>query len=307
MAIKTAATTSGVASQPSTAIPINWRVGLAIAVTVFTWASAFAGIQVGLQAYSPQSVALLRYIVASFALLLYALMVKLPLPRLRDLPRISVLGVVGVGVYAIALNAGEQSVSSGVASMIVASAPVYVSLLSRIFLKERYTRWAWVGILACFSGVALIAFTQQGGFQLSAGAVLIWVAASAQSLYIVGQKPLLTRYSPVQFTTYAIWAATAVLLIFLPELLSEIGSAPFGSTAAVAYLGVFPGAIGYVSWAYVLSKLPASRAGGFLYLVPATAILIAWVWLGEIPAPLALIGGGLILVGVIVINRYGRM
>jgi drug/metabolite transporter (DMT)-like permease len=67
-------------------------------------------------------------------------------------------------------------------------------------------------------------------------------------------------------------------------------------------MGIFPGALGYVCWAYVLSRLPASRAGTFLYLVPAMALFIAWLWLGERPELIALAGGVLIVVGVIVVN-----
>jgi hypothetical protein len=69
---------------------------------------------------------------------------------------------------------------------------------------------------------------------------------------------------------------------------------------------VFSGAIGYVSWAYALAHIPASRAASFLYLVPLLALGIAWVWLGELPPLLALPGGALVLAGVMVVNARGR-
>jgi len=55
-----------------------------------------------------------------------------------------------------------------------------------------------------------------------------------------------------------------------------------------------------------LARVPAATAGSFLYLVPASAMLVAWVWLGEAPGPLALAGGALIIAGVILVNRWGR-
>ena len=77
-------------------------------------------------------------------------------------------------------------------------------------------------------------------------------------------------------------------------------------TLAGVYLGIFPGAIGYVLWSFALSRIPASKLGSFLYLVPALAIGIAWLWLGELPTELSMAGGLVVLVGVIIVNRLGR-
>lgn len=287
-------------------LSFDLRTAFAVASTVMLWASAFAGIRVGLEGYTPAHVALLRYLTASIALLIYALITRLPLPRRADLPTLALLGFSGITLYNIALNAGEAKVSAGVASLIIASAPAFVALLARSFLKERLTIWAWIGISICFGGVAIIALGESDGWRISASALLVLIAAIAQSCYSVGQKPYLKRYSPLQFVTYAIWAGTFFLLPFLPGLIQEIPHAPTHASAAVIYMGIFPGAIGYISWSYVLSRLPASRAGSFLYLVPATAILIAWVWLGEVPAVISLFGGVLILAGVITVNVHGR-
>lgn len=133
--------------------------------------------------------------------------------------------------------------------------------------------------------------------------LLVLLAAFLQSLYFVLQKPYLKRYRPFEFTTYAIWAGTLGLLVFWPGLPAEIGAAPPEATLAAVYLGIFPAALAYVTWAYVLARFPASRAASFLYLVPGVATLIAWLWLGEVPGWLALFGGVIALAGVIIVNK----
>ncbi len=284
----------------------DWRTVLAVACTIVLWASAFAGIRAGLRSYTPQGVALLRYLTASVVLLIYAVITKMPLPRRRDLPGLALAGFLGFSLYNVALNIGEQSIPAGTASLIVASSPIYVALFATLVLHERMKWMGWLGILVSFVGVAVITLEPGAGLAVSPSALLVLAAALAQAIYSVSQKPYLQRYSPLQFTACAIWFGTLFLLVFAPDLIRELPAASVESTLAVVYMGIFPGAIGYVSWSYVFSRVPASRAGSFLYMVPVAAIIIAWFWLGEAPEPSALLGGVLILSGIVLVNLIGR-
>jgi drug/metabolite transporter (DMT)-like permease len=216
-------------------------------------------------------------------------------------------GVVGVAFYNVALAAGETGISAGVASMIVAAAPIFVALLALAFLHERLRLWGWLGIAASFTGVAVIALEAGDGLVISPSALWVLAAALAFAVFIIGQKPYLRRYSPIQTTTYAIWGAALSLLIFSPGLIQTIQDAPLNATVAIIYMGVLPGALGFVTWGYVLTRTPASIASSFLYLVPVFATIIAWLWLGEVPGIAALIGGVLVLCGVILVNTRGKM
>jgi drug/metabolite transporter (DMT)-like permease len=285
---------------------IDRRAYLAAGFTVVLWASAFPGIRAALQNYTPAHVALIRYVTASLVLVVYALFARIRLPRFRDLPGFALLGLIGIAFYNVALNTGEIHVPSAEASFLVASAPIFMAVEAMPFLGERLRIWGWVGIAVSCGGIALITLSQNASFHLDLWALLVLMAAVAQSLYSVGQKPFLTRYTALECTAYALWAGTLFLLIFSPGLLEELRTAPLHVTLAATYLGIFPGALGYVSWAYALSRLPASTAASFLYLVPIVASGIAWVWLGEVPALFALLGGVFVLAGVILVNTRGR-
>ena len=153
-----------------------------------------------------------------------------------------------------------------------------------------------------FTGVALITLGEGGGFGIDAGAFYVLLAAISGSIYFAFQKPYVEKYGSLTFTAYAIWAGALLLLPFLPVLAREIQSAPPGATLAVVYLGVFPTVMAYATAAYVFSRLPASRAVTLEYLFPPVAIVIAYLWLGEISSVLSVIGGAVALVGVALVN-----
>lgn len=272
------------------------------------WASAFAGIKAGLKGYGAGELALFRFGTASLLLAGFALVTRMRLPDLQDVPRIGLAGALGITIYHVCLNFGEMAVTAGAASLIIASGPIFTALLAMVFLRERLTVLGWTGIGISFSGVALITLGEGGGgLTFQPAAMLVLIAAIATAGYFVVSKPLLDKYTPLQFTSYSIWLGTVPMLVFLPRLLHELPLAPAEATIAVVYMGVFPGAIAYALYSRVLSKLPASIASSFLYVQPVTATIIAWIWIREVPSLVTLLGGAVALVGVALVSTRGRI
>jgi drug/metabolite transporter (DMT)-like permease len=293
--------------------PLTW---FALAGTLLLWASAFPGIREGMQVtaastvgpggYGPGEVALLRFATASAVLAVFAALTRMRLPRREDLLGIAVAGVVGITGYHVPLNFGELTVSSGAAALLIAAGPVFVALMSMAVLRERLSLVGWLGIVVAFAGTAVISLGGEGGMRLSSGALLVLCAAFTTAVYFVLSKRLLERYSPLEFTCYAIWAGTIPMLVFAPTFVAQAQHAVPSATLSVVYLGVFPAAIAYVMSNYALARMPASIMTTFLYLSPVLAGLIAWLWRGEVPTALTLVGGVVVIAGVVIVQRWGQ-
>lgn len=273
----------------------------AILVTIVFWASSFVVIRICLGALTPVELATARYVAAGVIALVYLVAMR-TMPPKRDLIRLSVAAVLFIAAYSVLLNTGEQTVPAGPASFIINTMPVFTALIATFALGERFGRWGWVGTAISFAGVALIAASTNDGFTLDVNAILILGAAMCSAIASVLQKPLLGRLPALAVTAWILMIGCIPLLPAVPSTIHALAAAPAEVNWGVAYLVIFPTAIGYMTWAIALKRLTAGRAANFLYGVPPTATLIGFAWLGEMPTAIGAIGGVMAIVGVLVVN-----
>ncbi|SDS41378.1 DMT family transporter [Actinopolymorpha singaporensis] len=296
--------TPDVPSASSASRPSGWLPALAAATTVLLWASAFVAIRHVGAHLSPGALSLGRLLVGSVVLGVVMLARPSPRPAPSMWPRLVVCGVLWFGVYNVALNAAERRVDAGTAAMVVNVGPILIALLAGPFLGERFPAALLLGSAVAFAGVVVIGVaTSSGSGADTAGVVLCLVAAVAYAVGVVAQKPLLARLPALQVTWLACVIGTVACLPFGPELVREAAAARPSTLGCVVFLGAFPTAIAFTTWAYALSRTSAGRMGATTYLVPPVAILLGWLLLGEAPASLAFAGGALTLVGVALTRR----
>jgi drug/metabolite transporter (DMT)-like permease len=284
-----------------------WLVVSAMALTLVLWASAFVAIRHLGRDVPPGALSLGRLLVASVALAFVVFRRPRTWPTRRDWPLLLLCGVGWFGIYNLALNAAEQRIDAGTAALVVQVGPVIVALLATVFLAEAMSRSLLVGIVVGFAGVAVIArgFSSDG----SGDPVGVWLALLAAVTYAVGvlvQKPLLGRLPGPEVTWLACVIGLVTCLPWTGELVDVVRTSEPSSLLWIVYLGVFPTAIAFSTWAYVLARGNAGTVSLTTFLVPFIATLIAWALLAEVPPVLSFVGGGLSIAGVLLTRRRAR-
>jgi drug/metabolite transporter (DMT)-like permease len=283
-----------------------WLPIAAVAITLTLWASAFVAIRHLGGTFTSGSLSLGRLLVGSVALGAVAVSRGLPRPSRRDWLGLVAIGVLWFGIYNVALNQGEHHVDAGTSAMLIQVSPVLIAVLATVFLGERFTLWLGLGLVLAFAGVVLISFSQRGGHNDVAGVLLCLLAALVYSVALVVQKPLVSRLSALHVTWLACTVGAVACLPFAGQLVDGTRDASTSDIWWVVYLGLFPTAIAFSTFAFALRHMTASSLGITTYLVPPLTILMGWLFLEETPPGMAYVGGALALVGVAVARRKPR-
>lgn len=282
------------------------KLTLVIASVILCWAYSPIGVHMGLLSYGPGQLALLRFLIASVFMAGVALVMGIGRPRLWDLPWLLVLSFFGVFLHHTSLNYGQQFVTAGASSVLAQSAPLFSVLIAFFCLKERVSLWRWSCVLLGLLGVLVVIWGDHGVGNIDPRGLLLLLAAVSWSLYFAIQKHYAHRYSPLTMACYMVWGGTLMLCVNLPGLSSAVVQAPLPENLAVLVLGIFPSALAYLAWGYVLKHVEVSRASVAMYLIPPVAMMMAATLLGEHITLQVVLGGVIVLASVAAISLEGR-
>ena len=277
-----------------------------IGIALLTWSSAYAAIAYALASFTPGEVAMARLGIGSICFAVLLLVKRVPLPARRDWPQLAALGVIGLTVYHLCLNTAETRVASGTAAIIISLIPATTAALSAIWLRERLSPRMLVGLAVALAGVVMVVLTSGKGVKIEPMAALVLVSVLSSAIFFVGQKPFFARNGLLGVTGFTFFCGTLATLPFGLGLPHARAQAPASHIGALVWLGIAPTFIGYIAWNAALQRASASQVSSFIYFSPPIAVLIGWVWLGERPTLLTLVGGVITVGGVVLANARRR-
>jgi drug/metabolite transporter (DMT)-like permease len=285
----------------------------ALVATTMGWGGSFVAIKQALHYLTPLQLVWMRFVPASLVfLLLLGLRERQAVWALgrAEWRSLTVMGLLGVVVYHMALNTGEQLIPAGTASLVIALNPAFVVLLSALFLRERVDWMQVLGLALAFWGLFVIVRYASGGqvdFRYLQGVLITVAAPLAWAGYTVLSRPLSKRYPALAITGAATFFGTLpILLTTRSELLSRIATLPWDGWLSVLYLALICTVAGFTVWNAALRHLEASQAGSFVYLSPLWGVVFSQVLLHEPMNPALFLGAAIVFGGVALVNRRHR-
>jgi drug/metabolite transporter (DMT)-like permease len=271
-------------------------------ITIIFWSSAYVFTRLALRFFTPLSLGFLRYFIASFSLIVIALIIKINLPQKRDIKWFLLAGFFGFFFYMIVFNIGSATVSAATGSIIIATTPIITTILARIIYKEKIRIIQYVSIIIEFIGVGVLTL-MNGIFSINIGIIWLLLASIALSVYNLLQRKIAKKYSAIQTAVISIWFGTIMLFLFLPNSVGEIKNAPLTQIVYVIILGIFPSAIAYITWTYAFSKAKtASSVTNYMFFTPFLTTILGILLAKETPDLSTIIGGIIIIVGMFIYN-----
>ncbi|MGC9321655.1 MAG: EamA family transporter [Kosmotogaceae bacterium] len=280
---------------------------LAYILVSFFWGSTYLAIKIGVEDMPPMFFAGVRFLIAGLIMIVFSYIRGYAFPAGKsEFSRLSLIGLFmllgGNGLVVFA----EQWVDSGVASLIMATIPIFAGVLEHFFIRTtRLTLKALSGLLLGFFGVYFLMVPAEHGISIDIPGILVllsasflWSTGTVLSKTFKGNSSIVSNIGIQMF-------AGGVGLMLVSAITGEFSRVRFSmnSVLAIAYLVVFGSLVAYSSYIYLLQKWPATKAGTYAYINPLVAVSLGAIFLGEKINFLMILSMVGIFLGVLIVQK----
>lgn len=277
-------------------------------LTVCIWGSTFIATKTLInQGLTPVEIFTYRFSLAYLCLLAFCHQ-KLMANTWRDEGLFLLAGLTGGSLYFISENSALEITMASNVSLIVCTTPVLTVLLSSFFFKEKLRKGFIAGSLVALSGVTLVVFNGSVFLKLNPlGDCLTLLAALSWAFYSLILRQMGNKYSTLFITRKVFFYGLITMILYLPFAPSSFHlerlcyPLVYGN---LLFLGIVASMLCYLSWNACVRIIGASRASNYLYINPLVAVWASHLFLSEPITPTALLGAGLIIGGVYIVERF---
>jgi drug/metabolite transporter (DMT)-like permease len=288
----------------------RWKTLLAFAIIYFVWGSTFLAIRVGVREVPPFLLAGMRFFAAGIVLYAWMRAKRTPSPTRRQWAAALLLAVLIFVLDYGLLFWAEQRVPSGIAAVMMATIPVFMTLAEILLLRtQRLTVRLGFALLVGIGGVAVLVSRSSGfgeGPINPSGAIALLVAAISWSLAAVLTRKLSLPESRVM-SSGAQMLAGGILLMLIAAILDEfrgfqVQAVSARAWLALAYLIVAGSIIGFTAYVWLIHRESPTKVGTYAYANPVVAVLVGYFFGDEGLGARTVLGTLLVLVSVVMIT-----
>lgn len=281
---------------------VGMRVYAALVAAMFLWGFAFIGTKIALLSFSPIALMFYRFAIAAVLFFLYFLIKGFPRFTRKQHFQLFIISFFEPGLYFALETYGLRLTSASKGSLIIASVPIAVLILSRIFLKEKISIRGAAGIVLSILGIAVLVLGGNARDILANsslfGDLLVLGAAVAAACYILLARDLGRSVSAVGITGFQVFYGAAFFAPFYFFGKGQASPVLPASVLALGFLAVGATIGAFLSYNYALGRISASRASIFINGIPVVTALGAWIILGETLTPLQILGAAVVIAAV---------
>lgn len=278
---------------------VDWALFVSLATI---WGSSFLFMAIGLDAFHPGVVTLLRVALGASFLALIPRTRRVKIDR-EDWPKVALLAATWVAIPFTLFPIAQQWIDSAVAGMLNGATPVFTAVLATLLLRSLPGPLQLTGLIIGFAGILAIALPSAGqGTTEAIGVVLVVTATIGYAVSLNMVPPLQQKYGSLPLTARILWLATPMVI---PFGLIGLGQSTFAwpSLLAVGAVGILGTGLAFIFMGNLAGSVGATRASFLTYLIPVVALILGVVFRDEIIAPVAVLGVVLVIAGAILASR----